>query len=145
MKSMGMRCFIGALCFGCVALFGSASWAGSSAATVEAVQGNLWINQGQGFKPASGPVYSKVGDSVMVGPGGSATVVYDDGCKVPVKPDAVTTIAPLSPCAAGSYAQTFDTDNNYVWGAAIIGVGAAAAGGLAIYAANQHSSSPTSP
>ena len=48
---------------------------------------------------------ANVGDLVMVGPGGSATVVYDDGCKVNVQPGAVTTIAPLSPCASGSNAQ----------------------------------------
>jgi hypothetical protein len=41
----------------------------------------------------------------MVGPGGAATVVYGDGCKVDVQPGAVTTIAPLSPCASGSNAQ----------------------------------------
>lgn len=41
----------------------------------------------------------------MVGPGGAATVVYDDGCKVDVQPGAVATVAPLSPCASGSNAQ----------------------------------------
>jgi hypothetical protein len=41
----------------------------------------------------------------MVAPGGTATVVYDDGCKVAVQPGSVTTIAPLSPCASGSSAQ----------------------------------------
>ena len=42
----------------------------------------------------------------MVAPGGSAKVVYDDGCKVDIQPGAVATIAPISPCASGSYAQT---------------------------------------
>ncbi len=44
----------------------------------------------------------------MVGPGGSATVVYEDGCKVDIRPGAVTTIAPLSPCASGSNAQNYN-------------------------------------
>jgi hypothetical protein len=63
----------------------------------------------------------------MVGPGGSATVVYEDGCKVAVQPGAVTTIAPLSPCTSGSNAATDDW-----WGAALgvallaIGIGVAA-------------------
>jgi hypothetical protein len=39
-----------------------------------------------------------------------ATVVYDDGCKVDVQPGAVTSIAALSPCAAGAYAQLNDWD-----------------------------------
>ncbi len=41
----------------------------------------------------------------MVGPGGAAMVVYEDGCRVTVQPGAVATIAPISPCASGSYAQ----------------------------------------
>jgi hypothetical protein len=76
------------------------------AATLEPGYGDLTINQGQGFKPINSRVDANVGDSVMVGPGGTATVVYDDGCKVNVQPGAVTTIAPLSPCASGSNAQT---------------------------------------
>jgi hypothetical protein len=47
---------------------------------------------------------AKVGDAVMVGPGGTATVVYDDGCKVNVQPGAVITIESLSPCTSGSNA-----------------------------------------
>ncbi len=83
-------------------LVASPSWA----AMVQPGLGNLTINQGQGFKPVTTAVNANVGDSVMVGPGGSATVVYEDGCKIDVHPGAVTTIAPLSPCAAGSNAQT---------------------------------------
>ncbi|MGN6732616.1 MAG: hypothetical protein ACTHMB_11715, partial [Candidatus Binatia bacterium] len=62
-------------------------------------------NQGKGFKPLKHRVNIKVGDVVMVGPGGSATVVYDDGCKVAVHPGAVISITPLSPCASGSQAE----------------------------------------
>jgi hypothetical protein len=82
-------------------LVASPSWA----AVVEPGQGNLSINQGHGFKPVKKPINARVGDSVMVGPGGAATVTYDDGCKVNVEPGAVTTIARLSPCASGSNAQ----------------------------------------
>jgi hypothetical protein len=89
-----------ALCIGCT-LLSNASWA----TTVEPGQGELSLNRGQGFKPVKSQVSAKVGDSVMVAPGGSATVVYDDGCKVTVQPGAVTSIAALSPCASGSNAQ----------------------------------------
>jgi hypothetical protein len=61
-------------------LVASPSWA----AVVEPGQGNLSINQGHGFKPVKKPINARVGDSVMVGPGGAATVTYDDGCKVNV-------------------------------------------------------------
>jgi hypothetical protein len=94
------RHFLSALCIGCT-LLNSAAWA----TTVEPGQGELSINRGAGFKPVKSQVNAQVGDSVMVGPGGSAIVVYEDGCKVSVQPGAVTTIAPLSPCASGSNAQ----------------------------------------
>jgi hypothetical protein len=97
---------VSALCIGCTVLSSASSWA----TTIEPGQGNLSINQGQGFKSIQGRMTAKVGDSVMVGPGGVATVTYDDGCKVSVQPGAVTTIAPLSPCASGSNA-----DNNWGW------------------------------
>lgn len=44
---------------------------------VEPGLGDLTINQGKGFKPVTSSINAKVGDSVMVGPSGSATVVYD--------------------------------------------------------------------
>src|SRR5690242_10169501 len=91
-----------ALCIGCTLLSSAPSWA----TTVEPGQGDLSISQGQGFKPIHNSTSARVGDMVMVGPGGAATVTYDDGCKVNVQPGAVTTIAPLSPCASGSNAQT---------------------------------------
>jgi hypothetical protein len=80
----------------------------SLAATIEPGQGDLSINQGQGFKPIKSRVDANVGDRVMAGPRGTATVVYNDGCKVDVQPGAVTIIAPMSPCAAGAYAQEND-------------------------------------
>jgi hypothetical protein len=85
------RCpLFSALSFGCAVLVASPSWA----AVVEPGYGDLTINQGQGFKPVTSRVSANVGDSVMVGPGGAATVVYEDGCKVDVRPGAVMTIAP---------------------------------------------------
>jgi hypothetical protein len=95
------RNFLRGLSIGCSLLMSSPSWA----VIIEPGQGELSINHGQGFKPIKSQVSAKVGDAVMVGPGGAATVVYDDGCKVTVQPGAVTTIAPLSPCASGSNAQ----------------------------------------
>src|SRR5690349_1491225 len=89
-----------AVAVSCAVLIASPSWA----AMIEPGSGDLTVNQGQGFKPVTSQVNANVGDSVMVGPGGAATVTYDDGCKVNVQPGAVATIAPLSPCAAGSYA-----------------------------------------
>lgn len=135
---MAKRPFLGAICL--AMLLSTSSWA----ATLQPGQGSLTINQGQGFEPVNSRIDASVGDSVMVAPGGSATVVYDDGCKVNVQPDAVTTIAPISPCASGSYAQ----DGSNWTGALVMGVAAGAALGLGIYEASQSpngSGAPASP
>ncbi len=99
-----MRGTLGAASFLATLFFGMASWA----ATLEPVQGDLSINQGQGFQTVNGRIDAKVGDSVMVSPQGSATLSYPDGCKVNVQPGAVMTVAPLSPCASGSYAADLE-------------------------------------
>jgi len=110
-------------------LVGSPCWA----ATVAPGSGDLSINHGQGFKPVTSAAQAKVGDSVMVSPGGTATLTYDDGCKVDVRPGAVMTVAPLSPCAARSNAQ--DGDPN--WGGWAVGLATAAALGFGVYEATR--------
>jgi hypothetical protein len=121
---------------GCSLLFVSASWA----ATIEPVQGNLSLNQGQGFQPINSRVDANVGDTVMVGPGGAAAVTYPDGCKVPVQPGAVTTIAPLSPCASGSLADDNKSNGLYFLGVAA-GFGLA---GFGIYEIIHHNNNNSS-
>jgi len=136
------------IALGCAMLVASPSWA----TTVEPGYGDLTINQAKGCKRVRGRLNANVGDSVMVGPSGAATVVYDDGCKVSVQPGAVTTIAPLSPCAAGSNAATDGTGpgTSYYpnctpqpdgslychpdWALIALGVGAAAALGVGVWA-----------
>jgi hypothetical protein len=98
-----MRAFFATFVLGGVVFYGAASWA-ATGATLEPVQGDLWINHGKGFEKVDKRIEAKVGDSIMVNPGGSAKLTYADGCEAKVKPGAVTTIAPLSPCASGSLA-----------------------------------------
>jgi hypothetical protein len=121
--SLTLRCGVDAMArpsFLCVSLIGgslllvSASWA----ATIEPVQGNLSLNRGQGFQPVNSRIDANVGDTVVVGPGGAAAVTYSDGCKVSVQPGAVTTIAPLSPCASGSMADDNNSKGLYFLGVA---------------------------
>jgi hypothetical protein len=71
------------------------------AATVESVQGPVSFNHGEGFRQVAGTTAAAVGDKVMAGPGGSASIVYPDGCAVTVNPGAVVTIQEPSPCKAG--------------------------------------------
>jgi hypothetical protein len=136
-------------------LVASPAWATS----IEPGQGDLSINQGNGYQPVTSHLNANVGDTVMVGTGGAATVVYDDGCKVNVQPGAVTTIAPLSPCASGSNAQTSYNSNcgrgpngepydcGPDWAAIAFGVVAAGALGIAIWEATKKNgaTTPTSP
>lgn len=143
----GMRNMVGAayLCgawLGGSLLFATGCWA----ADVQAVQGDLSINQGDGFAPIKGRIEANVGDSLMVGPNGLATVSYADGCQVSVQPGTVITIAPISPCAAGSYAQDFTNPfgSNLV-APIIVGVAVGTALGIAAYESSRNNNTPTSP
>ena len=111
---MARRSFLCVSVIGCSLLLVSASWA----ATIEPVQGNLSLNRGQGFQPVNSRIDANVGDTVVVGPGGAAAVTYSDGCKVSVQPGAVTTIAPLSPCASGARADDNNSNGLYFLGVA---------------------------
>jgi hypothetical protein len=70
--------------------------------TVQPLTGVLSLNQGQGFHRVAGPVEANVGDSFMVGPGGSAKLIYPDGCQVTIQPGSVVNVTALSPCASGA-------------------------------------------
>ena len=111
---MARRSFLCVSVIGCSLLLVSASWA----ATIEPVQGNLSLNRGQGFQPVNSRIDANVGDTVVVGPGSAAAVTYSDGCKVSVQPGAVTTIAPLSPCASGARADDNNSNGLYFLGVA---------------------------
>ncbi len=141
---MRIKSLVGAFC--CAMLLTSST----RAATLEPEQGEVWINHGQGFLRVYGPADAKVGDNVMVGPGSTATVVYDDGCRVAVQPGAVMMIGPVPPCASGS--QTGNTTltgsqtDNINWGVVGLGVVLAGAAGVGIYYATKSTTaSPASP
>ena len=102
--SMSRRHVLRALSFGWAVLLSTSCLA----ATLEPTQGSLSINRGKGFRPVSHRIVAHAGDAVMVGPGGSARLVYADGCKVDVVPGTVLTVTQLSPCASGSMAAQDD-------------------------------------
>jgi hypothetical protein len=143
------RLVFSTLSIGCAVLVASPCWA----ATIEPGFGDLTINTGQGFKPVKERTYANAGDSVMVGPSGSATVVYEDGCKVPVRPGAVVTIARLSPCASGSNAADMGippaapgpsySPNDDIWGAVLGGALLATGIGIAAYEASKSNGTTT--
>lgn len=129
---------LGVLCFACV-LLGTTS---CFAAIVEPGQGNLYISSGQGFYPVNGRIDAEVGSRLMVSPGGSATVLYPDGCTVTIQPGEVTTIAASSPCTNPYSAENPLTDRQLLI-ASGIALGAAALG-VGIYAIVKKSPQTTS-
>jgi hypothetical protein len=106
--------FLRVVAVGCAVLLSTSSWAWATAkaTTVEPSLGVVLMNSGKGFKQIKKTTKAKAGNSVMVSPDGAATVVYADGCRVDVSPGKVTTVAELSPCAAGSLA---DNGPSYHW------------------------------
>jgi hypothetical protein len=135
--AMGKGPLIALVC--CGAFLSGSAWS----ATFEPGQGTLSVNQGQGFQPVNGRIDANVGDAAMVAPGGTATIVYDDGCTVPIQPGDVATITPLSPCASGSYAQNNTDYTGALAAGGIVGI----VGGVVIYEGTKSTSnnSPASP
>jgi hypothetical protein len=79
------------------------SFAGQAvAATVRATGGQVLINRGEGYKMVAGTVQGGPGDTIVANPGGSAQIVYPDGCVVDVLPGSVAVINAQSPCSAAN-------------------------------------------
>jgi hypothetical protein len=95
------------------------------AATLGDIQGEVLVDHGSGFDIVNGSTTLNPGDSVIANPGGSALIVYDTECKVPVQPGAVVTVNKYSPCNGGG-GFALDT-TTLVVGGAVVGLGAAAA------------------
>jgi hypothetical protein len=62
------------------------------AATVKVVQGQVSVNQGQGYKQIAGAGAVSTGDQVMAAPDSRGKIVYADGCAIDVYPGAVVTV-----------------------------------------------------
>jgi hypothetical protein len=103
------------------------------AATLEGLQGVVLVDRGGGFSIVNGPTQLKPGDSVIANPGGTAQIVYADGCRVPVNPGDVVATLQQSPCAGGNTqapaASEGGSINTTTWlvGGAVVGLGAGAA------------------
>jgi hypothetical protein len=76
--------------------------AAQSGVVLEVHSGNGSVNSGHGFRAVGRTAEVTAGDSVMVSPGGNAEIVYDEYCRIPVKPGRIAVIAPVSPCARGA-------------------------------------------
>jgi hypothetical protein len=82
------------------------------AATVRATGGQVLINRGEGYKMVAGTVQGGPGDTIVANPGGSAQIVYSDGCVVEVLPGSVAVINAQSPCSSANTTITTGATTN---------------------------------
>jgi hypothetical protein len=76
--------------------------AAAQAATVRAVQGQVLVNAGQGYRLVDGSTELDPGGTVVANPGAVAEVVYPGGCKVTVQPGSVYLVVSQPPCQAAN-------------------------------------------
>ena len=70
----------------------------ASAATLNAVQGQILINHGNGFQHVANGAAAREGDLIMANPGSSAKLIYPGGCVTEIKPGTVVTVNDGSKC-----------------------------------------------
>lgn len=80
--------------------------AAAHAATVRAVQGQVLVNAGQGYRLVDGSTQLEPGGTVVANPGAIAEVVYGGGCTVTVQPGSVYLVASQPPCRRGEPTET---------------------------------------
>jgi hypothetical protein len=75
------------------------------AATVSAVQGQVLVSSGQGYRLVDGSTRLDPGGMVVANPGAVAHVLYPGGCRVTVEPGSVYQIASQAPCQTSEPTQ----------------------------------------
>ena len=124
-------------------------------ATLNNVNGTVSVNQGKEFVPAQADMRLKPGDRIMVADKGSATITFDDACRLDLGESKMVTVPAKSACAGAVIAQQGvgpgqggggaaigdddDHDNTGVW----IMVGVVAA--IDIWALSEDEEQTTSP
>lgn len=108
------------------AVLGSVNAAPASLAVVAAVDGQVMVNTGKGYFPATAQLVLKAGDRVLVGKNSNATISYND-CAVSLDKPVLFTVTAEPVCAKSSIQPAADLPG----GAYPPAGGAAAAGGLA--------------
>lgn len=104
-----------------VSAFALISAGALEAASVSGISGDVAVNQGDGFRAVTAPTIVSPGDVVMASPGGSASIVYDNGCVEAVAAGQTAVVSQDPKCEN----TALDT------GLLTIGAVAAVAGGIA--------------
>ena len=118
--------------------------ANAHAAQLTNIQGQVFVNRGDGFKQVTGPTQVNPGDRVLAGANGKAQVFYDGSCFNNVGAGQAIIIPQGQPCAPAAE-QTATTGGigttTLVVGGLVVAVGA----GVAIAASSRSSKKPVSP
>lgn len=75
------------------------------AATVSAIEGQVLVSSGQGYRLVDGSTRLDPGGTVVANPGAIAHVLYPGGCRVTVEPGSVYRIASQPPCQTSEPTQ----------------------------------------
>lgn len=76
------------------------------AATVQNVAGPVSLNNGNGFRAIASGAPANAGDVVMAGAGGSAQIVYDNGCVENVESGTTVNVGEAPACTQGAVPGT---------------------------------------
>ena len=113
----------------------------AQAALLTEVNGVVFVNTGQGFKPVTGPTEVKPGDRIMVGKNGAAKIAYGLNCTTSLTQNQNVVVSNEVPCSANGAQPGADT-TSLVVGGVIIAAGVA--GGIALTRSNDKKK-PASP
>ncbi|KFN45257.1 hypothetical protein [Arenimonas composti] len=106
-----------------LSLVAPAAFAAGPVASLTAQEGVVMVNQGQEFVTATEAQALQPGDTVMVMEGASASLVFNDGCALPIASGSMLVVPEQSTCAGAvadvrkvgpSYAQV-SGDNTSSW------------------------------
>jgi hypothetical protein len=102
----------------------------AEAALLTNVEGAVFVNRGDGFKPVFGAVPIVAGDRVRAA-AGSAVVVYDNGCSQKVGPNQTVLVYFASPCVSDGGLRDGTSASDPSAAAALLAGGVGLAVGLA--------------
>ena len=74
----------------------------AEAVTLSNIEGAVSVNHGDGFQPAAIGTTLSSGDRVRAGAGGSANIVYENGCSTRIGPNQVAVVLAAPPSCAGA-------------------------------------------
>ena len=74
-------------------------------ATIDKITGKVMVNEGKAFAPGRLQQRLKPGDRVMVMDKSTATIVFDDDCRLTVEANKLVVVPDRSTCAGGYLAE----------------------------------------